>query len=147
MSYLLIALIIMVALSPLISAMPTRRQRLIADFRQTAALAGLYVQLKASPLQADGESPLPFYGCRRSREDKPSSGTVVYRRVETGWAALHGHWPTQRLDLLEALPIGVRAVCEDLTGVGVFWDEQGERADVEHIAQTLRELLNPQGPA
>ncbi len=146
MSYLLIALIIMVALSPLISAMPTRRQRLIADLRQAAALAGLYVQLKESPLQEAGESLLPFYGCRRKREDNAASGTVVYRRLEAGWAALRGHWPTQRLDLLEALPVGVSAVCEDLTGVGVFWDEQGARADVEHIAQTLRALLNPQGP-
>ena len=117
-----------------------------ALFRQAAALAGLYVQLKESPLQEAGESLLPFYGCRRKREDKRSSGTVVYRRLEAGWTALRGHWPTQRLELLEALPIGVSAVCEDLTGVGVFWDEQGERADVEHIAQTLRALLNPQGP-
>ena len=46
MSYLLIIFVIFVALAPLLSMMPTRRQRALADLRQAAASAGLYVKLE-----------------------------------------------------------------------------------------------------
>ena len=62
MVYLLIAVVVLVALSPLLSMMPSRRQRELAKLRQAAASAGLYVRFDAD-LQGEREGVL--YGCRR----------------------------------------------------------------------------------
>ena len=47
MTYLLIFVVVFVALSPLLSMMPTRQQRRLANLRQAAAISGLYVQFDA----------------------------------------------------------------------------------------------------
>lgn len=147
MSYLLIAFVVLMALSPLISALPSRRQRLIADLRQAAVMAGLYVQLKQSPAE-DSDAPVTaYYGCRRNREDGRAPANVVYRRTEQGWSALQGRWPDAKLDLLSRLPAGVSAACEDFGGVGVYWNEEGERADVEVLADVLKVLLGREAAA
>jgi hypothetical protein len=141
MSYFLIGLIVLVALSPLLKAMPTRRQRLIANLRQTAAIAGMTVQLRPSPLE-DKEAPLrAFYGRRRGREDEPPLQPISCSRSEQGWRALEGHWPRSKLDLLEDLPGGVSLVWEELQSTGVFWDERGDREDVLRIDHALKALL------
>ncbi len=141
MSYFLIGLIVLIALSPLLKAMPTRRQRLIANLRQTAAISGMTVQLRPSPLE-EKEAPLrAFYGRRRSREHEPLLQPVSYSRSEQGWRALEGHWPRSKLALLEDLPGGVSAVCEELQGIGVFWDERGESEDVQRIDRVLKAFL------
>ncbi len=141
MSYFLIGLIVLIALSPLLKAMPTRRQRLIADLRQTAAISGMTVQLRQSPLE-EREAPLrAFYGRRRSREDERLVQPVSYGRSGQGWRALEGQWPRSRLKLLEDLPGGVSAVCEEPQSIGVFWDERGGREDVLRIDQLLKTLL------
>ncbi len=136
MSYLLILLIIFIALSPLITMMPSRRQRQLADLRQTAASAGLYVKLEKAQ---DGGQQV-FYGCRRQRGDS-SAAPAILAPAETGWQATTGGWPAERLAALEPLPGGVLTVREDREGVGVNWDERGTREDVETIARVLRGLL------
>ena len=142
MSYFLIILVVVVALSPLISAMPTRRQRLIADLRQAAAVSGLYVQLRQSPLE-DKDSPLrPFYGRRRQRTDAQSTATVTYQWAGQAWTALEGEWSPSAIALLGKLPAGVSLACEDRQGVGIYWDESGQREDVLTIDKVLKELLS-----
>ena len=141
MSYFLIGLIVLIALSPLLKAMPTRRQRLLADLRQTAAISGMIVQLRPSPLEQQ-ESPLrACYGRRRSREDEALLQPASCGRSEQGWRALEGQWPSSTLDLLEDLPGGVSVVFEELQSVGVIWDEQGDREDVLRIDRVLKALL------
>jgi hypothetical protein len=141
MSYFLIGLIVLIALSPLLKAMPTRRQRQVADLRQTAAISGMTVQLRPSPLENE-ESPLrAFYGRRRSRDNEAHLQPASCVRSEQGWRALEGHWPDSRLDQLGDLPDGVSVVCEEQQGMGVFWDERGDREDVLRIDQVLKALL------
>ncbi len=136
MTYLLILVVVLVALSPLLSMMPTRRQRQLANLRQAAAIAGLYVKLEQA---ADG-SPRVFYGCRRQRGDT-TAAPVTLDRAGTDWVPSTGHWPSERCAALAPLPEGVFGVREDREGVGVNWDEQGSREDVEIIARVLRGLL------
>lgn len=141
MSYFLIALVVLIALSPLLKAMPTRRQRLIADLRQTAAISGMTVQLRPSPLEDDASPLRAFYGRRRSRQHEPPLEVLSCSRSGQGWSVLEGHWPGSRLDLLEALPAGVGVVCDEAQLVGVFWNEQGNPEDVLAIDRVLKALL------
>jgi hypothetical protein len=141
MSYLLIAIVVVAALSPLISAMPSRRQRLIADLRQAAAVTGLFVRFRQSPLERDDAPPRVFYGRRRTREDAKVSGEILYRCDEGSWTAVKGQWPKALLDSLQALPGGVSLACEDLQGVGVFWNEEGQKEDVSSIDSVLKGML------
>jgi hypothetical protein len=140
MSYLLIVFVVMVALSPLLSMLPSKRQRQLADLRQAAASAGLYVELLPTPVAADAPREV-LYGCRRQRGDKPSSGRVRYQREEAQWRAIARTWPAERLELLPELPAGVSEIREDGTGISVIWDEQGAPEDVEMIARILRRML------
>ncbi len=136
MSYLLILLVIFIALSPLISMMPSKRQRKLAELRQAAASAGLYVKLE----KAEEGGQRVFYGCRRQRGDNAVAAATL-APAEEGWRTTAGSWPDARLAALEPLPSGVLAVREDREGVGVNWDEEGTREDVETIARVLRGLL------
>ncbi len=140
MSYLFIALVILIALSPLITMMPSRRQRRIADLRQAAALSGLYVELKHPPLGAEG--PLQaFYGRRRGHSQPKPAAAVLYTREEGDWAAREASGSAAKLALLVGFPETVVVVSEDRLGAGVYWDERGEKDDVERIAETLKDLL------
>ena len=130
--YLLILLILAVALSPLLSALPNRRQRKLAQLRQAAASSGLFVKL-----QDDGAV---FYGCRRQRGDERSLPAAL-ERAGGGWDQERGDWPAERQALLADLPEAVMQVREDLEAVGVFWDEEGSAEDVHAIASVLRKLL------
>jgi hypothetical protein len=141
MSYFLIALVVMVALSPLISAMPTRRQRRIANLRQAAVVSGLFVRYRQSPLEPADSPPRIFYGRLRSREDAKVGGEIRYRCEQATWKSVKGEWPVPTLELLNALPAGVSLACEDFQGVGVFWDEQGQEQDVETINGVLKGML------
>ena len=137
MSYILIVVVLLVALSPLLSMMPSRRQRQLADLRQAAASAGLYVQLDSG---LPGESERVRYGCRRQRGDRAiAPGTYV--RDESGWRATSGQWPEDRLALLADLPEGVSEIREEMGGISALWDEQGGPEEVQAIARVLRSLL------
>ena len=136
-TYLLIALVVLLALSPLFSMMPSRRQRQLADLRQAAASAGLYVKFDT---RDDGDKLTVIYGCQRQRGDAPTVPGRAQREGEQ-WRAGVPSWPAERLSMLDELPAGVSEVREDAGGVAAVWDEQGERADVEQIARVLRRLL------
>jgi hypothetical protein len=136
MSYLLILVVLVVALSPLFSMLPSRRQRHIARLRQAAATSGLYVKLE----RGDDDVETVFYGCRRQRGDAGAAPASALRGAE-GWAIEGGDWPGERLALLGELPEAVMQVREDRQGIGVFWNEQGSPEDVHQIAAVLRKLL------
>ncbi len=136
MIYLLIFVVILVALSPLLSMMPSRRQRELAGLRQAAASAGLFVSLE--PDREEGGRV--YYGCRRQRGDTVQQ-TATLRRADSEWVLCSGDWPTERLESLSSLPEAVMEVREDGRGVGIFWDERGSVEDVDSIARVLRQLM------
>jgi hypothetical protein len=137
MSYFLILVIVLVAVSPLLSMMPSRRQRQLANLRQAAASAGLYVQFDRD---LPGEREAVLYGCRRQRGDRPTA-PWTYVLEESGWRAKNGLLPGDRLALLADLPAGVSEIREEAGGVAVLWDEQGGPEEVQAIARVLRGLL------
>ncbi|MEP5765595.1 MAG: hypothetical protein ABJ308_13440 [Halieaceae bacterium] len=143
MSYFWVALLIFAALSPLIAMRPSKRQLRIARLREAAALNGLYVELKSMPTANSPTAHVAYYACRRQRADGPGTqaGLSMYAREEDGWRALRGAWPARNVALLSQLPASISLVCEDVAGVGVFWDESGSVEDLEPIADTLRGLL------
>ena len=148
--YLLIGLLLLVALSPLLSIMPTRRQRQLANLRQAAASAGLYVRFDKTADEAErpsvpgstqGDGPRAvLYGCRRERGDARGE-PGVYRRDGEDWLANAGRWSPERLKALAELPGGVSEIRDEMSGIAVLWDEQGEAEDVREIARVLRSLL------
>jgi len=142
MSYLWIVLIVFVALSPLVSALPSRRQRKVAALREAAALNGLYVQFRRPPPRTGMEDRLStFYGCRRLRTDPPFDAEIFYRLTDGKWERWGSAAPIPALNLLSTLPPGVEVVWIDQVGAGVFWDECGEAGDVVSIAEVLRGIL------
>ena len=116
--------------------MPTRRQRQVADLRQAAASAGLYVKLQRD---APGDERV-FYGCRRQRGDTPASPAVLVPG-DSGWVMDRGKWPAERIEKLSGLPAGVELVREDGEGIALCWNEQGDRENVEAMGRVLRGLL------
>lgn len=137
MAYFLIAIVVLVALSPLLSMMPSRRQRELAKLRQAAASAGLYVRFDTD---LPGEREGVLYGCRRQRGDRPTA-LATYVRENAHWRPENGQWADDRLALLADLPAGVSEIREDVAGVSVLWDEQGGPEEVQAIARVLRSLL------
>ena len=86
MSYFWIAVVVLAAVSPLISMMPTRRQRKVARLRESAALSGLYVELKPLPGVLEEGQTIAFYGCRRGKQDR-SALPALYLHVNDAWRA------------------------------------------------------------
>ena len=138
MTYLLIFVVVFVALSPLLSMMPTRQQRRLANLRQAAAISGLYVQFDAGG--DEGQPREILYGCRRQRGDR-SATPGIYRLSDGDWAPSQGQWAAERVQALADLPGGVSEIRDDSGGISVIWDETGEPEDVEAIARVLRGML------
>ena len=139
MTYLLIFGVLLLALSPLLAMMPTRRQRELASLRQAAASAGLFVKLD----REGGEPGQVYYGCRRQRGDTPAQSAILQRGA-AGWSLQSGECAAERASLLAALPEAVMQFREDAREVGVFWGERGTLEDVQTIAGVLRKLLGRQ---
>ena len=142
MSYALVILLLFIALSPLISAMPSRRQRHIADLRQAAAVSGLYVQLREPPVALPEGVTWTFYGRRRDWDDEQSPARLLLQAGSNGeWLPLEGVGEAVEQPCLKALPAGVALLVRDPEGAGVFWNERGEKNDVLAIDRVLRDLL------
>ena len=142
LSYLLIAVVLAVALSPLLSMMPSRRQREIADLRQAAAMCGLFVELRDFPGAPRQDPAWAFYGRNREREDSGSPETIECIFADGQWSTRRGHPGAPRIALLEKLPVGIPLLISDLNGVGVFWDEQGQPDTVREIDTVLKSWLS-----
>lgn len=141
LKYLLILFIIMIALSPLLSMMPTRRQRKIADLRQRAAVCGLAVQLRDAPEALRMDTACAFYQRRRERDEPRLERPVLCLYIDDQWRQEQGSVNPARRALLDALPKGVLAVVGEPTGVGAFWLESGEVDDVDTIKRVLGEWV------
>lgn len=140
MTWVLIIFVVMVALSPLLSMRPSRRQRQLAALREQAALAGMVVQLQQLPELPDSGLQ-PFYSRRRPREDNQPRPSVVYRRTAQGWLSAQGKIAPAVASLLADMPAGVSHVSSSMACVGAFWDENGSVEDLEQIDRLLQGFL------
>ena len=143
MSYLIILIVVVLAISPIFQFLPSPRQKLIVRLRETAFKNGLYVECcKDAELELVKESEffdgreLMFYGLRRSGGKTPLVDSMSWVRDRNGWCG-----DSISIDLsetLEKLPRNVIAVKIDSTTCGVFWTENGSENDVCDIANLLR---------
>ncbi|MEP0202634.1 MAG: hypothetical protein ABJD70_10470 [Halioglobus sp.] len=142
MTYLLIAVIIAVALAPLLHFVPSKRQREQADFREAAAVAGLFVEFRDLPWSqreraAPGHRPEQtiYYGKRLPASRGEARTQCAWRRVGDEWEGveLRNTPPV----LLEELPLGVLAASVDEGSCGVYWREQGDLESVASIIAVL----------
>ena len=142
MKYLLILFVIALALAPLSHFFPSKRQRLVARLREYAAVLGLFVEFRDLPARGEGQhkerkSPVIYYGKRLP----PSRDELRSRRAwlpcDNGWSGLGHRAPAPTG--WEQLPGSIQALGIDEGSCGVYWQEQGDEADVEKIVATLEE--------
>jgi hypothetical protein len=143
MIYLLIALVIGLALAPLLHFLPSKRQRALASLREAAAVGGLFVEFRDLPESGSPERRPPaaerqliYYGLRLppSRGKESRSGAWVWG-AEDGWRAARGRAAVPPI-LLE-MPAEILAASVDEGSCGVYWRESGD-VDTVH---TIRRLL------
>ncbi len=140
MTWLLIVFIVFVALAPLISLMPTRRQKRLAAIRQAAAVAGLQVQLLEPPGPGVDKRLSACYGLRaQHRQRLGLTGNFVSEG--DGWRNLDRRGSPLLSELAAGFPSGVSHLVLRPDSVMAFWDERGEVAEVETIKQALEGLL------
>lgn len=144
MSYLLIVLVIAVALAPLSHFVPSKRQRKVAGMREYAAVHGLFVEFRSLPgAPAKGEvsavsvprGEIIYYGKRMPPKRRKGSERCSWVVDEQGWRGLDRRDTPP--DILPELPATVLAASIDEGSCGIYWQEVGEKADVEQIVRLL----------
>ena len=142
MSYFLIILVVFIALSPLITMRPSKQQLKLARLREAAAINGLQVQMRKSPLESEGAANLVLYSLRRPRNDDLLPKRLCLHYVEGEWAPLDGLCPAALEPVLQALPAGCDFLLAEPVSVGVILNEQGDTSDVDQIAGALKALFS-----
>ncbi|WOJ94246.1 hypothetical protein R0135_03540 [Congregibacter variabilis] len=144
MTYGIIILIVLLALAPLWHFMPTKRQRHQALLRESAALAGLFVEFRDLPLGQErlerlsaSERQVLYYGLRLPASRKT-------RRERQAWYRERGQWSSRpgRLEpptIASKLPDSILAIGVSDESCGVFWQELGDETLVREIAVLLNQ--------
>ena len=142
MTYLIIALIIAVALAPLLHFVPSKQQRAQARLRETAALAGRFVEFRELPgletragRVSAGERQVLYYGKRLAPSKGRAKRRGVWRRKGGDWAPVGGR--ENPPSILNELPRQILASSIDEASCGVYWREEGGVEMVEQIAHSL----------
>jgi hypothetical protein len=141
LTYLLIVVIVFVALAPLMHFVPSKRQKQIADMRETAALKGLYVEFRQLPgerLDASYRSgDLIYYGKRlpaRVAGEVQPHHWIKEKNEE--WRGQNWRYPLPAS--MQSLPGGVIAIGVDEGSCGVYWQESSDLEDVENICTAVQ---------
>ncbi len=155
MTYLLIAFVLAVILSPLMWFRQSPRQKLITAMRQHAAAKGLRVKLSKPADAREGEGRLEYVtyllpwnpGSYPSSEPRMEKWLLIketHRGDPSPWPEWQwrGRESNDRLIstmgvVLEALPKNVAALeaCSD--GVRIYWQERGDLEEIELISHQL----------
>jgi hypothetical protein len=142
MTYLLITIIIFVALAPLWHFMPSRRQRREAKLRETAALAGLFVEFRDLPLPEAQRARLPsserqvlYYGRRLKRTRGDARRSAAWWRKDGEWRSSDPHAALP--SVAPEMPPAVLALGITESSCGVYWQEEGEEETVRALAALL----------
>lgn len=142
-TYVFIAVVVALAVAPLLHFLPTSTQRRQAALREEAALAGLFVEFRDLPgygprleRMSRSERQVLFYGARLG-------ATTDQERRRQSWWRVDGTWrggPQRLLPIppaLEDLPPSVLAASVDNNSCGIYWRETGDTGDVGRIIRCV----------
>ena len=142
MIYALIIFVVALAIAPLLHFAPSRRQRAQARLRETAAIAGLFVEFRDLPLPPAQLQRMPaserqviYYG-RRLRASRGAP------RARTAWWRAGDEWRRERgvpevPEWADELPATVLALGLSESSCGCYWREEGDEETVREIAARL----------
>ena len=142
MIYFLIALVIGLALAPLLHFLPSKRQRALAGLREAAAVGGLFVEFRDLPESGARHRPGPiaerqliYYGLRLppSRGKELRSG--AWLQGIDGWRPALGR--AEIPPILLEMPAEILAASLDESSCGVYWRETGDVETVHRIRRLL----------
>ena len=144
-TFLLIVFVVALALAPLAHFVPSKHQRRIATLREYAALQGLFVEFRSPPraVPADAARYRPgstiYYGLRLPANRRNDPAEQVWVRREEQWRPGSGRAasPAQ----LSVLPEDVFAVGIDSHSCGIYWQEGGEKGEIDEINRVLQGLV------
>ncbi len=143
MTYFLIALLIALAIAPLLHFMPSKQQRKQARLRELAAVSGMFVEFRDLPGNTRVLERMPasqrqviYYGLRLppSRGKERRSGSWVH--TEAGWQAVGQRVPAPAV--LGSLGPEILGASIDEGSCGVYWREQGEAETIDTIGSALK---------
>ncbi|MEM6483747.1 MAG: hypothetical protein AAF662_02005 [Pseudomonadota bacterium] len=138
MGYWIVAIVVLVALAPLWQFMPSKRQRRLAQLRETAVLHGLFVEFRDCPLpayvQRDGRE-LIYYGVRLKPSRSSPLSTKVWVRHDADWVSQPAREPVPAI--CAQLPDNWLAASVSEGSCGGFWDESGDIDEVMKVAALL----------
>lgn len=142
MKYLFILFVIALALAPLSHFFPSKRQRLVARMREYAAVHGLFVEFRDLPARgarepANRKAQVIYYGKRLPPSRDKVRSRLAWLPGDDGWSGLSHRQPAPAG--WELLPASIQALGIDEGSCGIYWQEQGEEADVEKIVAALEE--------
>ncbi len=164
MTYLLIALVLAIILSPLLSLRPSPRQKLVASLRQCASRNGLQVRLSRQPGARDDDNRLECvcYRLPWPKDSEPSSlrraeQWLLVRSEHRGDPSAWQGWRWLTLqpaaEIVQGVDGLVSRLIEDVVGLeanrdglSIYWQEHGSTTDVEHFVHglnALQEVIRP----
>ena len=140
MTWLVIAVIVALALAPLLHFAPSKHQRRVAALRESAALAGLFVEFRslpepALPVAGRDDGQFIYYGKRLPPAPTAGPRSGCWVRDAQGWRSagkLRSLPPA-----LERLPAVVAVAGLDSGSCGIYWREQGQEVEIEAITEVL----------
>jgi hypothetical protein len=143
LTYLLIIFVIAIALAPLTSLMPNKRQREIARMREYAAVHGMFVEFRDVPGRASGRMKTRdraghdtiYYGKRLPPAKQKLEQTRAWLCEPEGWVGLERRLAVP--GLLAQLPTHVLAASVEEGSCGIYWRESGGVDAVEQIRLVL----------
>jgi len=149
--YGIIVLIVLLALAPLWHFMPTKRQRRQAQLRESAALAGLFVEFRDLPLGPErlarlsaSERQVLYYGLRLPASRKSTRERQAWYREQGQWSSRPGRLTPP--PITAKLPDSILALGVSEESCGVFWQEQGDESLVAEIAVLLEQWKGELAP-
>lgn len=142
-TYLFIAVVVALAVAPLLHFLPTRAQRRQAAFRESAALAGLFVEFRDLPGYAPrlermsrSERQVVYYGARLPPARGDSRRRQSWWRVDDTWRGAPQRLQSLPVPLTD-LPPQVLAASVDNNSCGVYWREAGGADDIDRITRCV----------
>lgn len=143
MGYGIIALAVLLALAPLWHFLPSKRQRRQAQLRESAAVAGLFVEFRDLPLGPErlarlsvSERQVLYYGLRLPASRKTPRLPQVWFREQNDWSSRPGRIAPPAF--IASVPPEILAIAVSEESCGVFWEERGDVGVVGEIVVILQ---------
>jgi hypothetical protein len=158
MTYLLIAIMLTIILSPLLSMRSSNRLKEQEVMRRLAGAEGIRVHISRRVDARDDEKDLDAIcyriGWGQNTPSENSGAKRGWTLVQNGLRGMEAQWPNWRWfegpapasvsELLNMvvpeLPVGVDGVKVDQAGVAIFWNERGTENDARSIVTALKIL-------